>query len=624
MHHGSPSKLALGALGVVFGDIGTSPLYSMQEALKGSAMGVMDVLGILSLICWTLILVISIKYLCIVFRADNDGEGGVLALLALLKQKNTKYEYLFYLMAIFGAGLLFGDGMLTPAISVTSAIEGLDIITPTFHSLIIPLSCIILITLFSLQSQGTARIGACFGPILLVWFIVIAFLGVIEIAKHPFVLRAVNPYYAASFLYNHGLTGYKLLGDVFLVVTGGEALYADLGHFGKRPIRQSWFMVVMPALLLNYFGQGSLLLSHPEMVDHPFYHLAHPAMMLPLVILSTAATIIASQAVISATFSLMRQAVLLGFYPKVPIIQTSKEQVGQVYIPQANLFLAVGTIAFVLSFKTASALTHAYGIAVNGYMVMVTMLVTYAALVVWQWHWLKVLAVFSVFLGIDLAFLGANIFKVDTGGWIPLAFAFFVATIMYTWGKGLNYLKNNVYLKYPDISRIIKQLQYDVFSKLEGVTGIFITDIYDTAGGNFLHFLKLSLAVPENILILNYAVENIPHVHYSRRFEVQYLADRVCKMTLHYGFMDQISVPNALDMANAKGILPFVVNVHTATYMVEIPNVIPSKEKKDSNMFYWQEKVFAFLVRNYSANLNIEFYKLPYNRTIAIGTYCLI
>jgi KUP system potassium uptake protein len=616
--------LALAALGIVFGDIGTSPLYAMRETLSGLPVSLVDVLGVLSLIFWSLVLVVSIKYLVIVFRADNEGEGGVLALLALLKQKKTTHESLFYLLAIFGAGLLLGDGMLTPAISVTSAIEGLKVIAPQFNDFIIPLSCAILILLFIMQAKGTGEIGATFGPIILIWFLTIGTLGAIHIVDNPTVLQAINPYYAYNFLHTNGFRSYFLLGGVFLVVTGGEALYADIGHFGKTPIRYSWFFIVFPGLVLNYFGQGAYLLKHPEAIENPFYMLSPDWFHIPLLIIATASTVIASQAVISATFSLTKQAVLLGLYPRLPIIQTSKEHVGQIYIPQMNFVLLVGTLLLIFTFKNSSNMTHAYGIAVNLDMLLVTAMVAYAASKVWLWSFPCIVLVFTPFLFIDLTFLGANAHKFLTGGWVPVCFALVVAFIMYTWNRGLQFLIHNFYMQKEDISKIIKQLHYKPLKQLSGLTAIFITDIYDRSGGSFLHFLKLNLAVPENILIVSYTVENKPHVHYSQRFKINQLDERICQLTLHYGFMDNISIPLALARANEKkDLLPFEVNVNAATYLVEVPNVIASRNKK-TLMFFWQEKLFVFLMRNYSANLNIEFYKLPHDRTIAIGSYCVI
>ncbi|STX51906.1 KUP system potassium uptake protein [Legionella busanensis] len=613
----------IAALGVVYGDIGTSPLYALRESIGGLPVNVVDVLGILSLIFWSLVIIISIKYLTVVFRADNNGEGGILALLALLKQKSTKHEKFFYLLAIFGAGLLLGDGMLTPAISVMSAVEGLKTFAPELDSYILPISFSILFVLFLVQEKGTGKIGAIFGPIIFIWFITIASLGISQIIQNPSVLRAINPYYAIHFLKSSGWQGYFLLGGVFLVVTGGEALYADIGHFGKNSIRISWFSVVFPSLILNYFGQGAYLLTNPKAISNPFFMIAPTWFGIPLLVIATLATIIASQAVITATFSLARQAVLLGFCPRIQIVHTSKEYQGQIYVPQINFILAVGTFFLLLTFRSSSNLAHAYGIAVNLDMLLISLMVGYTALHIWNWSWPKVLLIFSVFVFIDLSYLGANLHKFLTGGWVPVSFALVIGFIMYTWTNGLEYLRNNVYHKKEDLSKILKQLNYRKLHQLSGVTSIFITDIYDKSGGSFLHFLKLSHAMPEHVLIVSYTVENIPYVHYSRRYEVNCLNDKVCKLVLHYGFMDNISIPAALNHANIRRVLPFLINVDIATFIVEVPNIFASKKKR-TLMFHFQEKIFEFLMRNYSANLNIDFYDIPHNRTMAIGAYYIL
>ena len=616
--------LSVGALGVVYGDIGTSPLYALREALGGLPINLLDILGVLSLIFWSLILVISIKYLWVVFRADNDGEGGILALLALLSRTNGRQALkVFFIIGIFGAGLMLGDGMLTPAISVLSAIEGMNIIAPSLSQWILPLSCIILLALFAVQSYGTAKIGYIFGPIIFIWFCTIGILGLHQIIINPVVIKAVNPYYAFEFFYRIGWRGYLLLGGVFLVVTGGEALYADLGHFGKNPIRITWFLVALPGLLLNYFGQGAYLLAHPIAITNPFYFISPEWFSIPLILIATLATIIASQAVISATFSLTKQAVLLGLYPRLQIVQTSESESGQIYVPQVNAVLALGTLVLIATFRNSSALTHAYGVAVNLVMVLTTCLIVYVASRKWQWHPIKIIAVFSLLIVIDFSFLGANIEKIPTGGWLPIVVALICAFIMFTWKKGMRYLRETFYTKKEDLSKVLKQLHYKSLIQLPHLTAIFITDVYDKSGGSFLHFLKLSRAVPENILIVSYFVENIPYVTLRDRFEISSLDKNVCKVILHYGFMDFISIPQALFVANERGILPFSLNVETATYLVEVPNVVATRKMK-TMWFFWQEKLFAFLMRNYSANLNIDFYQLPYNRTIAIGTYCLI
>ena len=613
----------LASLGVVYGDIGTSPLYAMRATLEGLIINQANVLGVLSLIFWTLILIISIKYLIIIFRADNEGEGGVFALMALLKQKKTRFQPLFYLIAIFGAGLLVGDGMLTPAISVTSALEGLEVMTPDSHTTITVISILILAVLFWMQSKGTDKIGYAFGPLILIWFITIALLGLSKIIAHPRVLCAVDPFYALDFFRINGLKAYFLLGGVFLVVTGGEALYADIGHFGKQPIRYSWFLIALPCLLINYFGQGANLLMHPEHITNPFYMLSPSWFCFPLLIIAAIATIIASQAVISATFSMLKQAVLLGFYPRLPIIQTSQKQSGQIYIPQVNFFLFIGTISLILLFQSSSHLTHAYGIAVNGLMLMVTVMVSCAAVQVWHWSIWRTMLVFTPFLLIDLLFFGANLDKFHTGGWLPVCFALVISFIMHTWNLGLQYLKKNFYLQKNDIVNIVRQFSGESFHQLDGLSAICITDIYDNKGGSFLHFLNLSKAIPEHILIVNYVIENIPHVSIRSRFELNVVDKKLHQLTLHYGFMDDIAIPEALRVINDRKLLPFQLNVDTATFLVEIPNIMASKAKRTLR-FYWQEKLFAFLMRNYAMNMNIEFYKLPYERTIAIGSYCQI
>lgn len=619
----SSAALTLAALGVVYGDIGTSPLYAMRESLEGLPINVTDVLGVLSLIFWSLTLIISIKYLFILFRADNDGEGGILALLALSKHKRAHHASFFFLLGILGAGLMLGDGMLTPAISVISAIEGVNVALPSLSSAIVPITCVILVALFAIQSLGTARIGIVFGPMIIIWFVTIAWLGLIQIIDNPSVLKAMNPAYAVHFLVVNGWKGYALLGGIFLVVTGGEALYADLGHFGKNPIRMSWFFVAFPALILNYFGQGAYLLQHPEGIDNPFYYLAPTWFAVPLLIIATCATIIASQAVISATFSLMRQAVLLGLYPHLPIVQTSGTQRGQIYIPQVNMMLAVGTLLLVLFLKTSSSMTHAYGVAVNLEGLLSLLLVGYVAVRLWKWHWSKIACVFLFFGAIDVAFLGANIQKLLTGGWIPITFASFAAFIMYTWNKGRVYLQEAFYTKKEEVSKLLKQFEYKSLTHLPNTTAIFITDIYDQSGGSFLKFLKLNRALPEHILLVNYRVEPIPYVVSKNRFEISCLKENVCELTLHYGFMDEVSIPQALYRVNERRLLPFDIDIEKAMYFIELPNVFASRNKR-TLWFHWQEKLFAFLVRNYSPNLNIEFYQLPYDRTISIGTYCLI
>ncbi len=613
--------LSMAALGVVYGDIGTSPLYAMRASLQGLPVSPENILGILSLIFWSLILIISIKYLCYILRADNDGEGGVLALLALLKRKNGHtYKFLF-LVGILGAGLLLGDGMLTPAISVLSAMEGLLVISPAFSQLVLPLTCIILVVLFLFQYHGTAKIGSYFGPIILFWFITLAILGVVKIAQNQMVISALNPYYAIEFFIHNGWTGYAALGGVFLVVTGGEALYADLGHFGKTPIRLSWFAVALPGLLLNYFGQGAYLLQHPEAIVNPFYLIAPQWLAYPLLILATMATIIASQAVISATFSLTKQAVLLDLYPRLPIIQTSANKKGQIYVPQMNAILAIGTLILIITFKNSSSLVHAYGIAVNLVMLGVTMMVARVAYIHWHWSMIKILTLFSLFLFVDIAFLGANAQKIMTGGWVPLLFAAICAVIMVTWQKGMEFLRSSYYKEKIDLKTIIDEFNHPNLHYIPNATTIFISDPYDKSGGALLHYLKLNHILPEHILIVSVAIMNHPYISTAERHELTKLVKGIYRLTLHYGFMEFIDIPKALAIANNKKIFPFILDVDQATFLIEIAQISATRRER-TLFFFWQEKLFVFLMRN--SALDIEFFKLPYNRTVAIGTYCEI
>ena len=615
--------LVLTSLGMVFGDIGTSPLYAIRVTLQGLAVTASDVLGVLSLIIWSLIFIISIKYLLVFFRADNEGEGGILALYALIKRKKRRSSPVFYWIAIIGTGLLLGDGMLMPATSVMSALEGLKMVSPIFANYTQLIACLLVIVLFAFQARGPAHIAWAFGPILLLWFVTIAALGLASLWKNPVVLKAIDPYYAFEFLYMNGMHGFYLLGGVFLVVTGGEALYANIGGFGKGPIRASWFLVVLPALLLNYLGQGANLLLYPNAIAQPFYSLAPDWCLMYLLVLAALASVIASQSIILATFSLVKQAILLGLCPRISIVHTSKEHIGQVYIQQMNFLLLIGTLCFIYIFEHTSGLAHAYGVAVNLYMVLVTIMVAYAAHVVWQWSLIRIGIVFAIFMTIDMVFLGANIHKIKEGGWIPIVFAVFVAVIMHTWREGMGYMRKHFYKNPKDLPRILAHLQDSSLNRLKGLTGIFITDIYDCSGGSFLHFLKLNLAVPEHILIVNFVVKNKPYVHIKNRFKLHFLNESSIQLTIQYGFMEHISVPQALCLLNESKMLPFIINVERATYFVEIPNILASKKQK-TLWFYWQERLFAFLMRNYSANLNIAFYDIPYKRTIAIGTYCMI
>ena len=611
-------SLSLGALGIVYGDLGTSPLYAMQLALPNLALNAENILGLLSLIFWSLILVISTVYVSIFLRADNEGEGGILALLTLLKRKVKQFPRWLFLTGIIGAGLLLGDSMITPAISIISAVEGLKVISPSFSEFIVPISFVILLILFLCQRLGTGKIGTSFGPILLCWFITIGILGGIAILRNPTVLYAVNPYYAYKFFYTGGRHAYILLSSVFLVITGAEAMYADLGHFGRTPIRIGWFAVALPMLLLNYFGQGANLLQSPSAISHSFYDLAPTWFAFPLLIIATLATIIASQAVISASFSLAAQAILLNVLPRLSIIHTSKEEKGQIYIPQINFILATGTLILVVIFRSSDALAAAFGMAVNLVMIIVAIFVICVARAYWNWSILKIIRVFSIFMLIDLAYLGANLHKIDKGAWIPLAFAAVSGIIMVTWDRGMKILRSYYSMSQVALPDIIKHLDRSKLSYLENLTMIFVTDPYDKSGGSFLQYLKLNHIMPERVLIVRSVIENYPYISERKRYVLEKLSNHIHSLTLHYGFMEIIDVPKALIGGNKMGVFPFYLNFEKASFLVEIIN-IATRRKKHSNLFYWQKKLFSFLLRN--SALDIEFYRLPYNRTMAIGVY---
>lgn len=610
--------LSLGALGIVYGDLGTSPLYALQQVLTKADSTPQTVYGVLSLVFWSLILVISTCYVSVFLRADNDGEGGVLALLALLKRQNKHLYRGIFLIGIVGAGLLLGDGMITPAISVISAIEGLNVILPNFSHFIMPVAFVILFTLFLCQHFGTTNISFFFGPILLCWFIVIALLGGIAIAHNPTILYAINPYYAVIFLYQGGWHAYLLLGGIFLVITGAEAMYADLGHFGRTPIRIGWFAVALPSLLLNYFGQGANLLSHPAAISNLFYSLAPGWFSYPLLILATMATIIASQAVISASFSLARQAILLDICPRLSIVHTSKAETGQVYVPQINILLAFGALSLLVVFQSSSGLASAFGMAVNLVMLIVALLVMYVAHQQWKWSHKKIALVFFPLLLIDCIFLGANVPKIFEGAWIPLAFALVISVIMITWQKGMALIRNSFYKKKMPLKEIIKQLDSSKINEIKELTMIFITDPYDESGGVFYNYVKLNHMMPKQALVISVIVEDFPYIAEKNRYELKQLMDGYYTLILHYGFMQLIHIPRTLEEGKKRKIFPFAIDVNKATFLVEVIN-ISTTPKSHPTLFSWQKQLFSFFLRN--SALEIDFLHLPPNQTISIGNY---
>lgn len=609
--------LALGALGVVYGDIGTSPLYAMRECFHGPHAvqpTPANVFGVLSLIVWSLAIVISVKYLLFVMRADNRGEGGILALTALIRPRrglaSGGHPFLIGL-GLFGAALFYGDGMITPAISVLSAVEGLRVATPLFEPYVLPITVAILIALFLVQYRGTAKVGAVFGPIISVWFLTLGILGLVQIVQAPGVLKAVNPLYAVQFLTANGWHGFLVLGSVFLVVTGGEALYADMGHFGAHPIRLAWFIFVSPMLALNYFGQGSLLLRHPDAAENLFYLTVPRWGLLPLVALATLATIIASQAVISGAFSLGRQAVQLGYNPRVKIEHTSEEEIGQIYIPGINWMLMLACIGLVLSFQSSSNLAAAYGIAVTTTMVITSVLLYTVVRERWGWHPLTAGILIATFLSMDLAFFGANIIKIPHGGWFPLLVAWGLFTLMITWQQGRQLLAARLRTSSLPIEDLLARVDAQPPQRVPG-TAIFM---YGQAAGTppaLLLNLRHNKVLHERVVLLTVITAEIPHVSLDERLALEQLGEVFYRIVIHYGFMDDPDVPKALEQTKRYGLeLPPA----EVTYFLGRESLFPTSRP---GMAIWREKLFVFMARN--ARPATDFFCLPPARVIELGT----
>jgi KUP system potassium uptake protein len=607
--------LAFVALGVVFGDIGTSPLYAIRECFTGE-YGVpptqANVLGVLSLIVWALILVISVKYLVFILYADNRGEGGILALMALLRPERSTSggtRATLIVLGLFGAALLYGDGMITPAISVLSAVEGLHVATSFFDPYVVPITLAILLGLFLVQHRGTRGVGTVFAPVSLVWFVVLAVLGLRGIARAPGVLLALNPVHGWSFFVDNGWRGFLVLGAVFLVVTGGEALYADMGHFGRAPIRLAWFALVLPALLLNYFGQGALLLAQPETAHNPFYRLAPIWAHYPMVLLSTLATIIASQAVISGSFSLTRQAVQLGYSPRLEIDHTSPREIGQIYVPLVNWVLMFCTIALVLGFRTSSRLAAAYGVAVTTTMGITTLLFYVLARQSWGWSAWKAGALAGVFLVVDLSFFFANIIKIEHGGWFPLVIAGAVFTLMSTWKRGRGILYRRI-----GTGLAVEQLLDDIAAhppiRVPG-TAVFMTANPEGVPHCLLHNLKHNKVLHERVVFLTVAVDEIPHVPRAERLEITLLGNGAHRILARYGFMQNPSVPEILAQAGEMGL---VFDPMQTTFFLGRENLIPTDKP---GMALWRERLFAFMSRNGRAAT--AFFDIPPNRVVELG-----
>lgn len=610
--------LTLAALGVVFGDIGTSPLYTIKEVFSLGTHPVpltaANIYGILSLIVWALIMVVSMKYVAFIMRADNRGEGGIMALLSLASRSavdNPKKQRLIMLLGILGACMFYADGMITPAISVLSAVEGLEFTATQLHPWVVPITLCILLLLFWSQSKGTATVGAFFGPIMLIWFGTLATLGLISILKNLAILNALNPFYAIDFLLNSPWIGFVALGAVVLAVTGAEALYADMGHFGRVPIRIAWFGFVLPALILNYFGQGALILSNPETIKNPFYLLAPEWLRLPLIILATLAAVIASQAVITGAFSVSRQALQLGYLPRMLVEHTSKDAIGQVYLPRVNWGLMLAVMALVIGFESSENLAAAYGIAVTGDMVITTLLASFVFLNIWQWGYLRTGLVVTFFLIIDLAFFSANVLKIPDGGWVPLLIGVMIFILMLTWKNGrtqlLGLLKNNAIVPLPFIQAIEK----DSPTKVPG-TAIFMTPDTDSVPHALLHNLKHNRVLHDRILILTVKFADIPHVRLQDRIECVQLSKGFYQVIIHYGFTDTTDIPKALALCELHGLS---IDLMTTSYFLSKEVLLANH---NPTMAFWRKKIFIGLFK--SAESITNQFKLPPNRVIELGT----
>ena len=619
-HKVSLATLSLAALGVVFGDIGTSPLYTMKEVFSLSKHPVeltqFNVLGILSLIFWSLIMIVSAKYVAFIMRADNRGEGGIMALLSLANKNapsGNKRNWIM-ILGILGACMFYADGMITPAISVLSAIEGLEVVAPSLSYLIIPITLAVLFVLFYAQSKGTNVVGALFGPIMFFWFLTLALLGLINIAHEPHVLTAINPLHAFHFFQLSPMVAFVALGAVVLSVTGAEALYADMGHFGRHPIRLAWFIFVLPALTLNYFGQGALIISNPENIKNPFYLMAPEFLVIPLIVLATLATIIASQAVITGAFSVSRQALQLGFLPRMHVEHTSENQEGQIYLPRINWLLMIAVMALVVTFKSSGNLASAYGIAVTGDMVISTLLASFVFYEVWKWNSTKTLIFMAIFLVIDLAFFSANILKIPDGGWFPILIGSVLFILMTTWKKGRALLYKILKGEAIEINSFITSIGANPPPRVEG-TAIFLTPNPDGVPHALLHNLKHNKVIHEKVIILTVMFMDYPHSLTKDLVTVEKLPYDFYKVTVKYGFKDEPDLPKDLALCAKNG-----VNIDPMNSSYFIGKEILLATPKE-NMNYWRKKLFIGLFR--SAETITNQFKLPPNRVVELGSQVL-
>ncbi len=612
--------LAVGSIGVVYGDIGTSPLYALREAIvaaSGPEHVVPDraaVLGVMSLILWALFIIVTLKYVVILLRADNNGEGGTLTLMALASRavgRISKAAGVVALLGIVSAALFYGDAVITPALSVLSAVEGIDVVTPAFHEYVVPLTVAILLVLFAVQSRGTAKVAALFGPIMLIWFVAIALPGLVWIAKDPGVLWALNPFYGLDFLLQHGIVGLFTLGAVFLAVTGAEALYADLGHFGRGPIQVAWLAVVLPSLAVNYLGQGALVFAHPKAIENPFFLMYPDWALIPMVVLATAATVIASQAVITGAYSLTSQAIQLGLLPRFEVRHTSAEQAGQIYMPRVNGLLLVGVLLLVAMFRSSSALASAYGIAVTGTMVVTC---TMAFIVIWRmWRWspLAAAALIVPFLLIDLTFLSANMLKVVQGGWVPLALGGVVMLVMYTWRRGTRILFAKTRRLETPLDDLVRILETKPPQRVPG-TAVFLTSDPKSAPTALLHSLKHYKVLHEKNVILSVETMHTPRVEADKRVRLEPVGATFMRVQLRFGYMEVPNIPKALAIARKLG---WQFDIMSTSFFLSRRTLRPAPH---SGMPRWQDRLFITLAR--SANDATDYFQIPTDRVVEVGT----
>ncbi|MET1110455.1 MAG: potassium transporter Kup [Allosphingosinicella sp.] len=614
-HQGGLLKLTVGAIGIVFGDIGTSPLYAFRETFAGHHKLPVDrlhVLGVLSLIFWSMMIVVTLKYVTILMRADNKGEGGSLALLALISRKTeaARWGTAIVLLGVFACALFYGDSMITPAVSVLSAVEGLVVVEAGLQPWVVPIAIVILVGLFMIQQRGTAAVGAMFGPVIIVYFLTLAVLGGLSIASSPEVISALNPVWAVRFFFEEKFLAFVSLGSVVLAVTGAEALYADMGHFGRRPIRAGWVYFVLPALMINYLGQGALLIASPEAIHNPFFLLAPEWFRLPLVLIATAATVIASQAVISGAFSVTQQAIHLGYIPRIKITHTSAAAASQIYIPAVNWALMVMVILLVLVFQTSSNLTAAYGIAVTGAMFIDTCLLAVVLFALWGWNKWLAGGLLALFFLVDTAYFAANLLKVPSGGWFPLMIGFIAFTLLTTWAKGRKLLHRQLKQGDIPIPLFIKSACGSA-ARVPG-TAVFMTSQADGVPHALLHNLKHNKVLHERSIFLKVAIEDVPWVDDERRVEIEQLGEGFYKIILHFGFMQDMNVPEALARIDRCG-LPFKM-METSFFLSRQTPLISTAH----GMAIWREKLFAWMMRN--AESPMEFFALPPNRVVEMGS----